>query len=153
MLRRYTSNILKSGNSSHFDEFTKEVFTLRYSINESYGLELTRENFADMAGLFGGLEQHLSIQGVLSGSITGRVFVANDRQTALLCNKSEFYIGGNPYNSPFIEEVSRLLRLQLLPELNNQGSLDYVLYYPSDEPWKEDSRASTRGTRGSAANT
>jgi RimJ/RimL family protein N-acetyltransferase len=110
---------------------------LTYLINESYGLELARENFADIVGVFGGLEQHLCIRGVLFGSITGQVFVAKDRQTALLCNKSEFYIGGNPYNSLFIEEVSRLLRFQLLPELNKQGSLDYVLYYPSDEPWKE----------------
>lgn len=99
------------------------------------GIELTSENFYKVESLFEELKHHLSIKGVISGAVSGRVFVSNDYSTALLINPQGIFLGGSPDNSLFFEEANKLLKEELLPQLASDGELDYVLFYPSDEKW------------------
>lgn len=105
------------------------------SKNMIQGTELTSETFSKAAGLFEGLKQHLSIQGVLTGSIPGRVFLSYDCAAAVLTSPQGIFLGGDPENLLFLEEVNKLLKEELLPNLASEKKLDYVLFYPSDEEW------------------
>jgi RimJ/RimL family protein N-acetyltransferase len=108
-----------------------------YSINPAYGTELAYESFGKVSGLFDALKHHISIQGVLSGILTGRVFVSIDGGTALLASPEGFFLGGSPGNEAFLQEANKLFSEELLPNLAACGELDYVLFYPSDEAWED----------------
>ncbi|HEY2491691.1 MAG TPA: GNAT family N-acetyltransferase [Paenibacillus sp.] len=109
---------------------------MTYSKSMAHGMELTSEDFNKVAGLFEALQQHLSIKGVITGSVSGRVFLSNDGTTAVLTSPQGIFLGGSPKNSLFLEEVNNLFKLELLPALASDGQLDYVLFYPSIETWK-----------------
>ncbi|RUT41968.1 GNAT family N-acetyltransferase [Paenibacillus anaericanus] len=111
---------------------------MTYSNHLIHGNELTSESFSKTAGLFVNLKHHLSIKGVISGLIPGRVFLSNDGRTALLMNPQGFFLGGSPKNTLFFIEVNELLSKELLPSLATRGELDYVMFYPSnDDSWIE----------------
>lgn len=110
---------------------------MMYSKNMVQGLELTSENFYKAAHLFTALQHHLSIKGVITGNVLGRVFLSNDCATAVLTNSQGIFLGGSPDNNLFFEEVNKLLTEELLPKFASDGELDYVLYYPSDQQWED----------------
>ncbi|WP_233277790.1 GNAT family N-acetyltransferase [Paenibacillus durus] len=109
---------------------------MAYSHKLLHGVELTSQNFCKASGLFDDLNQHLSIKGVISGVVPGRVFLSNDCKTAVLMSPQGFFLGGSPENTSFFEEVNKLLSKELLPKLASSGKLDYVVFYPSDETWE-----------------
>jgi RimJ/RimL family protein N-acetyltransferase len=100
------------------------------------GMELTSEDFAKAADLFEALKHHISIKGVLTGAVQGRVFLSHDGRSALLTSPQGMFLAGNPDNSLFFAEVNTLLKEELLPQLASKGKRDYVLFYPSDGPWE-----------------
>lgn len=95
---------------------------MKYSNHLIRGKELTSESFGKAAGLFDDLKHHLSIKGVISGLISGRVFLSNDGLTALLMNPQGFFLGGSPKNILFFIEVNELLSTELLPSLTSRES-------------------------------
>jgi len=115
-----------------------------YSEQMIHGRELTREAFTKAGKLFEDLRHHVSIRGVIQGTICGRVFMSYDGASALLINPQGLFLGGSPDNHPFFEEVNHLLREELLPNLATKGELDYVLFYPSDELWAETLQVATK---------
>ncbi|WP_409271602.1 GNAT family N-acetyltransferase [Neobacillus sp. SCS-31] len=109
---------------------------MMYSKNMVQGIELTSEDFYKAAGLFEALKHHLSIKGVLKGTLPGRVFLSNDCATALLTSPQGLFLGGSTENSLFFEEANTLIKEELLPKLASNGELDYVLFYPTDGKWE-----------------
>lgn len=99
-------------------------------------MELTSVNFYKAAGLFDCLKQHLSIKGVITGTVPGRVFLSNDCATALLTSPQGIFLGGSVDNGQFFEKANQLLKEELLPKLASNGKLDYVLFYPVDGKWE-----------------
>ncbi|WP_325175841.1 GNAT family N-acetyltransferase [Paenibacillus profundus] len=110
---------------------------MMYSKNMVQGMELTSENFYKAAGLFEALQQHLSIKGVITGAVPGRVFLSNDCVTAVLTSPQGIFLGGSPESNLFFEEANKLLKEELLPKLASDGELDYVLFYPLDTKWED----------------
>lgn len=106
---------------------------MAYSHNMIHGKEVAGESFSKAAGLFQDLKHHLSITGVISGVVPGRIFLSNDDATALLTSPQGIFLGGRPDNILFFEEANKLLANELLPNLASGGQLDYVLFYPSDD--------------------
>ncbi|MEW9105950.1 GNAT family N-acetyltransferase [Paenibacillus sp. S-12] len=110
-----------------------------YSQQMAHGRELANEEFRQAAELIHSFPQHLSVKGVLSGVVAGRVFLAHDGKLALLTSpQGMIFLGGNPTAScegahPFLWEINQLLAKELLPSLASDGELDYVLFYPSDD--------------------
>ncbi|MBP1308649.1 GNAT superfamily N-acetyltransferase [Paenibacillus sp. 1182] len=100
------------------------------------GMELAESYFYKAFGLFDTMKHHISIQGVISGIIPGRIFLSNDGNTAVLSNPQGIFLGGSPDNKAFFKEINMLLQEILLPQLAFKGKLDYVLYYPADEKWE-----------------
>lgn len=86
-----------------------------------------------MVGLVHSFPQHLSVKGVLSGDVAGRVFLAHDGKLALLTSpQGMIFLGGDPTASdeiihPFLEEINQLLAQELLPNLASNGELDFIL--------------------------
>ncbi|MBP1996521.1 GNAT family N-acetyltransferase [Paenibacillus eucommiae] len=107
------------------------------SNNMVHTLELTSESFNKATGLFEALKHHISIQGVVTGSIAGRIFLSKDCSSALLTNPQGIFIGGSPENHLFFVEANTLLKEELLPCRASAGKLDYVLFYPTDNYWEE----------------
>ncbi|MGN7478764.1 GNAT family N-acetyltransferase [Solibacillus silvestris] len=108
---------------------------MMYSKKMVQGIELTSENFHKAADLFETLKHHLSIKGVIKGTIAGRVFLSNDCASALLTSPQGIFLAGSTENNGFFEEVHHLIKEELLPGLASSGELDYVLFYPADEKW------------------
>lgn len=100
------------------------------------GIELAESYFYKAFGLFITMKHHISIQGVISGTTPGRIFLSNNGDTAVLSNPQGIFLGGSPDNKAFLKEINMLLQEILLPQLASKGELDYVLYYPADEKWE-----------------
>lgn len=98
-------------------------------------MELDPHHFYKINGLFKGLDHHVSIQGVITGVIPGRIFVSKDYASAVMINPQGLFVGGRTENVPFYKEINTLLHKELLPQLGAKGRRDYVLFYPSDEEW------------------
>ncbi|CAM4269738.1 acetyltransferase [Bacillus manliponensis] len=107
-----------------------------YSENLVHGTELTSENFYKVTDLFRDLKHHLSIKGVITGVVPGRVFLSNDCSTVLLTNPQGIFLGGSAENTLFFQEINKLLKEEILPTLASNGELDYVLFYPLRRKWE-----------------
>jgi len=116
-----------------------------YSEQMLHGRELTQEQFKQAVGLFDALRHHVSIQGVLQGTLCGRVFLSDDGASSLLMSPQGLFLGGRPNHHRFFEEVNHLLREELLPSLAAADELDYVLFYPSDEQWADTLQIAMKG--------
>ncbi|ULL13251.1 tetratricopeptide repeat protein [Paenibacillus sp. H1-7] len=103
--------------------------------NMNHALELEPSQFGKAAGLFGGLEHHISIQGVITGVLPGSIFLSPDGSSAVMMNPQGLFVGGRADNTPFFEQMNGLLPKVLLPRIAARGRRDYVLFYPSDEEW------------------
>ncbi|WP_314590780.1 GNAT family N-acetyltransferase [Paenibacillus terrigena] len=108
-----------------------------YSEQMNHGKECTRGEFTKATALFENLRHHISIYGVIQGTLSGRVFMSQDGASALLTSPQGMFLGGRPDNHLFFQEINGLLREELLSNLAATGKLDYVLFYPSDELWAE----------------
>lgn len=108
---------------------------MAYSKKMLHGMELTSNDFSKVTRLFDLLHKHLSIKGVITGVISGRVFLSSDGRSAVLTSPEGIFLGGHPENERFFIEVNKLLREEILPTLASKGDLDYVLFYPSEENW------------------
>ncbi|KNB71962.1 acetyltransferase [Brevibacillus reuszeri] len=100
------------------------------------GMELSGESFHKVAHLFASLSHHLSIRGVITGVLPGRVFLAHDGTAAILTSPQGIFFGGSSDNKLFLNEAALLLKEELLPQLATEEQLDYVLFYPQDGLWE-----------------
>ncbi|MGG1661104.1 GNAT family N-acetyltransferase [Brevibacillus sp. NRS-1366] len=107
-----------------------------FAKNMVHGKELTSESFHRASNLFESLTHHISIKGVITGSLQGRVFLANDGTAALLTSPQGIFLGGSTENKLFLEETALLFKEELLPKLASERKLDYILFYPSDGIWE-----------------
>ncbi len=55
------------------------------------GIELAESYFYKAFGLFITMKHHILIQGVISGTIPGRIFLSNNGDTAVLSNPKTFF--------------------------------------------------------------
>ncbi|WP_312117232.1 tetratricopeptide repeat protein [Brevibacillus reuszeri] len=100
------------------------------------GMELSGESFHKVAHLFASLSHHLSIRGVITGVLPGRVFLTHDGTAAILTSPQGIFFGGSSDNKLFLNEAALLLKEELLPQLATEEQLDYVLFYPQDGLWE-----------------
>lgn len=88
--------------------------------------------------LFGNMDHHLSIEGVLTGAVAGRVYASP--RAAMVVNVQGLLLGGDPEDLGFFREMNRTVRTEILPERMQTGRLDYVVFRPvgdgRDEAWE-----------------
>ncbi|MGG4495671.1 hypothetical protein [Brevibacillus reuszeri] len=70
------------------------------------GMELSGESFHKVAHLFASLSHHLSIRGVITGVLPGRVFLAHDGTAAILTSPQGIFFGGSSDNKLFLNEAA-----------------------------------------------
>lgn len=78
-------------------------------------MDLTPDQFNQVIELFDDLPHHISIQGVLTGGLPGRVFTSDDHSSVLLTSPQGIFLGGRPNNDQFLQEMNSLLKNELLP--------------------------------------
>ncbi|MEJ8545818.1 GNAT family N-acetyltransferase [Brevibacillus borstelensis] len=99
-------------------------------------MELQKENFTKARHIFHDCNRHLCIQGVIQGVIPGRIFTADDSRAAMVASTEGIYLGGNPDNDLFFQEMNSLIKNDILPKLDADDVVDYVVYYPQSPLWE-----------------
>jgi RimJ/RimL family protein N-acetyltransferase len=96
-------------------------------------MELIKNDFREVEGLFNSFRYHISVKGVIEGVVPGRVFTDEKRETAVAISPQGIFLGGSVKNECFLREMNCVMKKDILPKYREEGELDYVVFYPQGE--------------------
>ena len=100
--------------------------------------ELQARIFSSVSHLFSDLERYyLVIQAVIEGIIPGRIWVDNiqNPKTAFLCDKWRFFLSGEPNNSQFNKELSKMILNEITPDAKTRNYERFSHHF-TPESWR-----------------
>jgi RimJ/RimL family protein N-acetyltransferase len=96
-------------------------------------MELNKNNFSESEKLFNHFRYHISVQGVIDGTVLGRIFTDNNGTSAVAVSPQGIFLGGDLSNENFFKEMNSVMKEDLLPKYCDNHKLDYVVFFPQNK--------------------
>ena len=95
-------------------------------------MELKKYNFKESEKLFKDFRYHISVKGVIDGTVPGRIFTDKNRVSAVAISPQGIFLGGDLSNEGFFKEMNSVMKKDILPNYRENRKLDYVVFYPQN---------------------
>jgi GNAT superfamily N-acetyltransferase len=92
-------------------------------------MELNINNFKESEKLFKDFRCHISVKGVIEGSVPGRIFTDENTVSAVAISPQGIFLGGDFSNEGFFKEMNSVMKEDILLNYRENHRLDYVVFY------------------------